>query len=238
MRPLGAVSLEELDAADPIPAGGYNPCEEEELENFDMVEWIVQSYAGHENSYLRNETATSTVSDFSLHDPVARRFYRISGPTGFGNEVFEYDEAFVFIRRETRHESPRDFLHHYAGYVWCPRIAVVVARTGRSCNPVNTRNTYDEYINCLRVGSGSTPFQVSVQGPMLLSLGGDIGDVVALRLRSTNLSNGDSEYYYYARPYGMVYFEKFLGGALAYAEVFNTFYTPEIPLIIECGIGY
>lgn len=36
----------------------------------------------------------------------------------------------------------------------------------------------------------------------------------------------------------MVYFEKFVAGRLARFEIFNKFYSPEIPLVIECGIGY
>lgn len=114
----------------------------------------------------------------------------------------------------------------------------MVARTGRACNPVITNNAYYRYLNCVLSSSGGTPFQVSVQGPFLLSLGGNLGEVVALRVRSVNLTNGDSEYYYYARPYGMVYFEKFVGGRLARFEVFNTFFSPEIPLVIECDLGY
>lgn len=30
--------MEELDAGTPIPVWGYNPCEEEELQFYDMVE--------------------------------------------------------------------------------------------------------------------------------------------------------------------------------------------------------
>lgn len=125
-RPLGEASLAELDGGEINPnLGGYDPCEVEELAAFDMVGWIVQLYPGHENTYLRDEGAISTVSDFSLHDPTRRRFFRISGTSGFANEVFEYDENFVYIKREKMHSSPRDFYYHYAGYVWCPRVALV-----------------------------------------------------------------------------------------------------------------
>lgn len=111
VRPLGAASLAEPDAVEALAhAGGYDPCALEELAQFDTVEWIFQSYPDHENCHLRDERATPTVSDFSLHDPIMRRFYRISGTSGFGNEVFEYDETFIDIERETMHSSPQGFL--------------------------------------------------------------------------------------------------------------------------------
>jgi len=224
----------------PVPNAppGEGPCYTEPLDVYDMVQWMVQTYPGHENSYLIRDDGTGTISDYSIHDPVAHRFYRISGVAGYGNEVYDYDSSWIYIRRETRFENPGTFLVH-PNYIWAPRYAVVVHRTGRSCNPVTSNSHYTYYSNCQVDHTGGPLFDIRVSAPPApLNLGGDVGTVKTLKISSTNLTNGNSEYYWYAKGWGMVYFEKYIDGALQYNELYNTIQTPQPPLLLDCGIGY
>ena len=218
-----------------------DPCQKGPWDSYDMVQWMVQTYPGHESSYLLRDDGTGTVSDYSIHDPQHHRFYRISSTQGYGNEVYDYDDNYIYIRRETRFDSPRTFLRH-PNYIWCQRHAVVLRSDGRCCNQVVSDSHYDWYENCLPVRSGGPLFHISVGSPALLNVGGNVGTVMTLKLISINMGNIATEIYWYAQGWGMVHFQQWTGlpgtSHLNYEEWFNTIRTPQPPLVLDCGIGY
>lgn len=207
---------------------------------FDMVEWIVQAYPGASSSYLGQQTnSQGPISDFSHWIEADRRFYRITDVWG-SNEVYDYDDQFIYLRRETRYQNPTDF-YLYPYYIWAPRYAATAnSPQHQACSNYSFTREATEYVGCTVIGQlGSVRFLVAVSGPFSLTLGGDVGTVQALRLRSTNLNNFESENYWYAKPYGFVFYQKVdSGGNVLVEETHNRIYSGEPPLYLQCGIGY
>lgn len=213
-------------------------CETYGYTTYDMVEWIVQTYPGADTSYLGPQNP-GPIADLSRWDSVRQRFYRVRDTVG-GNEVYDYDDNYIYLRRETINNSPTDFLLYTNNYIWAPRYAIT-ANTAQHqpCFRLETSATSTEYVGCQVVGSGGVTFAVVVSGPFTLTLGGDVGTVQALKLAQTNLNVFESESYWYAKPYGLVYYERrSANGTLLGQETLNRIYTPEPRLDLSCGIGY
>lgn len=113
-----------------------------------------------------------------------------------------------------------------------------VNSTGKACNSIEANGYYQEYTDCQFVRQRGADFHISVWGPYWISVGGDVGRVRALRLTSTNLDNGTTERYWYAKPWGMVRYDRYENGQLVRQERFNTIWPGEPNLVLECGIGY
>lgn len=205
------------------------------VQTYDMVEWMVQTYSGHTSDYLGQSSGSGPISEFSNHDPSNRRFYRINGSDGNYNELFEYDDYYIYIRREASNVSGGAYLKH-PGFVWTQRYV----ETGVSCGTlVGADSDYTRYSNCSVAGSGGPDFWMAVSGPETLNLGGDVGTVQALRLTQTNLSNTNTiERYYYAQPWGFVFYQKLVDGVVTAQETHNTKFSPAPPLTIPCGLPY
>ena len=223
-----------------LPQSPPNICGQYGSTVYDMVQWIVQTYPGADTSYLgQQNNSQGPISDFSKWDSVKRRFYRVTDIWG-SNEVYDYDDNYIYNRRETKYQNPTDFYLSTSNYIWAPRYAITAnTPQHQACFNTRTSSAYDEYSGCQKIGSGGAPFLVSVSGPFTLTLGGNVGTVQALRLNQTNLNVFETESYWYARPYGFVYYERRdAGGNLLVSETHNTIYTPEPPLALSCGIGY
>jgi len=198
-----------------------------------MVEWMVQTYPGHQSNYLGQSSGSGPISEFSNHDTTNKRFYRINEASGNYAELFEYDNDYIYIRREASNVSSGDYLSH-PSFIWTKRFVVV----GNACGTqVGADSDYTQYIGCSAAGTGGPDFWMGVSGPETLDLGGDVGTVQALRLTQTNQSNPSViERYYYAKPYGFVYYQKLVNGVVTVEEVHNTKYSPAPPLNIPCGL--
>lgn len=231
--PLSAQKVSPTPPGDQCSTYGYTV--------YDMVSWIVQTYPNASSTYLGQvNNPLGPISDFSKWYPASKRFYRVSHINGYANEVFDYDDNYIYIRRETMYSSPADFLYHDQNYVWAPRFALTAnTPQHQACGNTSTTNHYQQYSNCLNVGSGGTNFLVAISGPFTLALGGDVGTVQALLKNLTNLSNFEVEKYWYAEPYGFVKFQKIdANGQILVEEIHNTIYQNDPPLSLSCGIGY
>lgn len=204
-------------------------------ETYDMVEWMVQTYNGHWSTYLSSSNNDGPISDFSFHDTVNRRFYRINEPGGNYNELFEYDDQNIYIRREARNVSGGVYLLS-PNFIWTKRYVT----TGKACGTaVISDSEYTRFEGCRNAGSTGPLFQMGVSGPETLYLGGNVGTVSALRLTQVNPSNpNDAERYYYARPWGMVYYEKVENNIVTYSETLNTTWPNPPSLQLPCGLPY
>jgi hypothetical protein len=241
--PLTAWALQpadELSASTPGPYSPPNFCANNPVNTYDMVQWMVQTYPNHQTSYLQAHDRSSTLSVFTT--PVGSRFYRISGfngsPGSAGNEVYDYDGLYVYIRRETRFSSPSDFNYHPTT-IWAPRIAVTLASNGHACGNFQTDRHYDYYTNCVNQGRRGANFIVTVDGPYATTIGGNVGTVPALRLSNLNLSTFETEEYWYAMTWGMVMYRLYdSNNVFVRQEVFDTIFPNQPPLVLQCGIGY
>jgi hypothetical protein len=200
-----------------------------------MVEWMVQTYAGNSLNYLGQSTGSGPISEFSNHDQVNHRFYRINASNGNYNELFEYDDYYIYIRREASNVSGGAYLSH-PNFIWTQRYV----ETGVACGTeVGADSDYTNHNNCVVTGSGGPDFRMAVSGPETLNLGGDLGTVQALRLTQTNLSTPSTiERYYYAKPYGFVFYQKLVNGVVIAEEKHNTKFAPQPALTIPCGLPY
>ena len=204
-------------------------------ETYDMVEWMVQAYDGHLSTYLSSSFDDNPIADTSNHDPANHRFYRINQPDGNYNELFEYDDENIYIRREVRNVSA-GVLISTPSFVWTKRYVT----TGKACGTAVTSSSDHTYFeNCRPAGTGGPTFQMGVSGPETLYLGGSVGTVSALRLTQVNLSNpAYVERYYYARPWGMVFYELLADGVVTYSETLNTLWPNQPVLLLPCNKPY
>lgn len=202
---------------------------------YDMVQWMTQTYAGHATSYLGMSSGLGPISDFSHHDSVNKRFYRINGANGNYNELFEYDQNYIYIRREATDVAAGNYLQH-PWFIWTRRFAT----TGSHCGTVVfADSSYSRVESCSPTGSGGPNFKWTVSGPETLALGGDVGTVQALRLTQENLANPSViERYYYAIPYGFAFYQRLVHGVVSYQENLNTIWSPAPPLLMPCSLPY
>lgn len=205
------------------------------VQTYDMVEWMVQTYSGHQSTYLSQSDNTGAISDFSIHDTTNRRFYRMNERNGRYNELFEYDSNYIYSRREV-YDATAGRYNAHPNYVWTKRFVTL----GSSCGATTYGDSdYTRYQSCAVTGSGGPDIRWVVSAPETLNLGGDVGTVQALRLTQYNLSNPNYvERYYYAKPWGMVFYQKVESGVVTVQNSLNTKFSPEPALVLPCGVPY
>lgn len=198
--------------------GEYGRCIDGTPPVYDMVEWMQQTYPGATTTHLA-QVSGGVVSEFT-GCTFTNGFYR-TGKGGESHELFTYDNTWINIWREVFDASESRFKTH-DNFHWVRRhmspgqcfTADCAWRLHEgSCTPPS--ETPCSTISCL-------------EGPVMLSLGGDIGTVEAV-IRTFIQGNGNKEKYFYAKPYGMVMVElRAPNGSLIHNEIFNQIVSGEI----------
>lgn len=200
-----------------LGACASNPCPDPSTaKTYDMVEWMVQTYPEHENTYLGQADIVGPISEFSYHDKIAHKFYRGNAPDSNYFEEFEYDGENIYIRKEVRDRIKGNYFLHVKNFIWTKRFV----KLGTNCKTqVCSSSYYYYYENCWKLNESGPMFSMEVSGPYALSLGNDVGDVEALCILQTNENKPSyKERYCYSKPWGFVYYEKIENGKVTYSE--------------------
>lgn len=205
------------------------------VQTYDMVEWMRQTYSGHTSTYLSQSDNSGAISDFSVRDDAKRRFYRMNERNGAYNELFEYDDNYIYSRREV-YDAQTGRYNLHPRYVWTKRYVTLGTTCGET---VFADSDYTRYTGCSVTGSGGPDMKWVVTAPETLSLGGDVGTVKAIRLTQYNLSNPNYvERYYYALKWGFVFYQKVENGVVTVQNRLNTIFAPQPTLMLPCNVPY
>lgn len=199
---------------------------------YDMVEWMIQTYPNHENTYLGTPDGSGE-SEFSYYSKDKRKIYRVDWPTNTYFEELEYDNNNIYIRKEVRDNSKGIYLEHTQNFIWTKRFVTVGSK---KTDGVYTNSHYNYYENCVKISEGGTTFYMMVTGPVSFEAGGDVGTVDMLCIVQLNTKNKNYiEKYCYAKGWSMIHYEKIEDGKITLSGTFNTIHPAATPTFSICG---
>lgn len=183
---------------------------------YDLVEWMVPSYAGHTSTHLEQTAPGNNgiKSEFITCPGFPNGFFRVSSLCGDLQERFTYDSQNIYITRETFKPLTANHFKTHSNFVW-------IKRHMRSGDSFVADCSWREHTSCAVPPVTPCSIPVRLKGPVTLALGGDVGTVQALVVEHV-VGSGFVEKYFYAKPWGYVKFEfRQPSGALVYKEDFN-----------------
>ena len=212
-----------------VTCGEFGVCQEGQPPVYNMVSWMQQTYPGASSTHLE-QSSGEIISEFSACN-FASGFYRTNTRDGRYHERYTYDSTWIHFWREVFDASAAHFKKH-DNFNWLKHYMAPMDSFTTDCS-------FREYNSLACTVPPKTPCSTTIRlrGPYLLALGGDIGTVEAIA-RTQDRGNGDVEWYYYAKPYGMVKFELRhsdggpIGGppegSIVYSEVYNHIVSGEV----------
>ncbi len=204
-----------------ITCAEHGVCKDGQPPVYDMVTWMKQTYSGATTTHLE-QSSGGVISEFTAC-PSDGIFYRTNNPDGEYWERFSYTIRWIDIRREVFDASAGHYRRMFGPMHWLERYMSPSPQAAFTSDC-----TWWESYACSTTGQFSCANDVYLKGPYLIDVGGDIGTVEALA-RVQVLGNGDEEWYYYAKPYGMVLYEYFFAdGSLKRRSVFDRIVSGEV----------